>query len=183
MSPPAATTPIHSGSAAGSVTPPVSRPARPEIELTMMNAPERPAASRVAVQPESTSSGVRKMPPPVPLRPASSPIPAPAATPGSNGTPGRSSSLVGTMAVARRQAPASRTAATSGRYSSPGSWMLPPMNAIGIEPAASGQRLRHGRWPARVKRMMTIVATKRLRTRAVGRIVSGAAPTSAIAAR
>ena len=76
----------------GSVTPPVSRPAIPEIELTRMNAPDRPAASRVRVQPASTSSGVRKMPPPVPLSPASRPIPAPAAMPGRNGTPGREAS-------------------------------------------------------------------------------------------
>ena len=27
--------------------------------------------------------------------------------------------------------------------------MLPPMNAAGTDPMASGMRLRHGRWPAR----------------------------------
>jgi hypothetical protein len=61
--------------------------------------------------------------------------------------------------------------------------MVPPMNARGIEPMTNGTSCRHGRWPALQKRTTTMVATNTLRARAVGRIVSGATPTSAIAAR
>ena len=53
----------------------------------------------------------------------------------------------------------------------------------GTDPMASGTSCRHGRWPARANRATTMLATNRLSTRAVGRIVSGATPTSAIAAR
>ena len=61
--------------------------------------------------------------------------------------------------------------------------MTPPTNAAGTDPIARGTSCRHGRAPARWKRMMTMLATKRLRTSAVGRMTTAVMPTRDIAAR
>ena len=52
-------------------------PARPAIELTRMNKAETAAALRIDAQRQNRSSGVRKIPPPVPVRPERKPMPAP----------------------------------------------------------------------------------------------------------
>src|ERR1035437_8233734 len=52
-------------------------PSRPEAEFTRMKRAETAAAVLVRAQRISRSSGVRKMPPPVPVRPESNPRPAP----------------------------------------------------------------------------------------------------------
>ena len=52
-------------------------PARPAREFTKMKAAETPADSFAPAQFLNSNSGVRKMPPPDPVSPESSPIPAP----------------------------------------------------------------------------------------------------------
>ena len=52
-----------------------------------MNAAVGAALSRTVAHPASTSSGLRKMPPPTPVRPDSRPMPAP--TTSASGTGGR----------------------------------------------------------------------------------------------
>ena len=77
ISPPSTTAPAHIGNCAGTWLRLDGLPARPASELTRMNAAATPPVSRVSAQPMNSRSGLRKMPPPVPVRPASSPIPAP----------------------------------------------------------------------------------------------------------
>src|SRR5260370_41610585 len=55
-------------------------PARPEIELTRMNSAETADAVFVFAQRMKIKIGVRKIPPPVPVNPESSPRPAPTET-------------------------------------------------------------------------------------------------------
>jgi hypothetical protein len=55
------------------------------MELTRMNAAEAPDVGRVPTQPVNNSSGLRKMPPPVPVSPASNPMTPPEATAGAVG--------------------------------------------------------------------------------------------------
>ena len=52
-------------------------PTKPAIELTRMNKAETAAALRIDAQRQNRSSGVRKIPPPVPVRPERNPMPAP----------------------------------------------------------------------------------------------------------
>ena len=52
-------------------------PSRPEPEFTRIKRAETAAAVLVRAHRMSRSSGVRKMPPPVPVRPESNPRPAP----------------------------------------------------------------------------------------------------------
>ncbi len=82
--PPAATAPAHDANEAGSAegAPP---PSRPETEFTRMNTEEAAAARRASAQPAKSRMGVRKMPPPVPVKPARSPSPIPMRSPASTG--------------------------------------------------------------------------------------------------
>ena len=52
-------------------------PNKPEIELTRMNATATPDVSLVLAQFIMSSTGLKKMPPPTPVRPESKPITAP----------------------------------------------------------------------------------------------------------
>lgn len=52
-------------------------PARPETELTKINSAETADAVFVRAHPINITSGVKKIPPPVPVKPAKSPNPAP----------------------------------------------------------------------------------------------------------
>ena len=83
---PIATMPSHSGKHRGSVPVACSRPARPVSELIQTKATDVPLASRVGIQRANSSSGVRKIAPPVPVRPDSTPIAAPTSRPGNHGT-------------------------------------------------------------------------------------------------
>ena len=56
---------------------PVRKPPSPAIELTRMNNAETAAACRMCAHRQTSNNGVRKMPPPVPVRPERSPMPAP----------------------------------------------------------------------------------------------------------
>src|SRR5258708_2087564 len=60
---------------------------------------------------------------------------------------------------------------------------MPPRNANGTDTTANGQNTFQEKQPARAKRNVPTLATKRFNTRAVGFITSGARPNSAIAAR
>src|SRR5881409_33090 len=55
-------------------------PRRPAIELTNMNGAATPDVARVSAQPIDKSSGLRKIPPPTPVRPDRNPIAAPHAS-------------------------------------------------------------------------------------------------------
>ena len=52
-------------------------PAKPEMEFTKINNADTAAAFFASAQPMKSKSGVRKIPPPVPVRPDNNPIPAP----------------------------------------------------------------------------------------------------------
>src|SRR2546423_6902965 len=60
---------------------------------------------------------------------------------------------------------------------------MPPRNANGIDTTAKGQKMFQEKQPARAYRTVPILATKRFSTNAVGFIISGARPKSAMAAR
>src|ERR671921_374596 len=66
---------------------------------------------------------------------------------------------------------------------SPGSFTAPPTKARGAAPRTSHSASLRSTRPARQKRTAEKPATKMLRTRAVGRMVSGATPTSAVVRR
>jgi len=61
--------------------------------------------------------------------------------------------------------------------------MAPPRNAAGTEPRRKGSTAIGLTKPARAKRRVTMLATRMFSTSAVGRITSGATPTSAMIAR
>ena len=65
-----------------------------------MNAAEIPAAARAPDQPANRSSGVRKIPPPVPTSPERSPMTPPIPTAGKNGTRGDGSSAAAILVLA-----------------------------------------------------------------------------------
>jgi hypothetical protein len=71
----AATARIHAKFGTG--RPLETYPTRPATELTRMNKAETAAARRIDAQRQNRSSGVRKIPPPVPVRPERNPMPAP----------------------------------------------------------------------------------------------------------
>src|SRR5258706_7882935 len=60
---------------------------------------------------------------------------------------------------------------------------MPPRNANGTDTTANGQKMFQEKKPARAYRTVPMPATKRFSTNAVGFIISGATPKSAIAAR
>jgi len=86
MTAPTTTAPIQRGRVLGSEARRETLPARPAIELPRMKGAARPEAARVSAHPAKSSTGLRKMPPPVPVRPESSPMAAPMPTAGSVGT-------------------------------------------------------------------------------------------------
>ena len=74
---PMTTAPTKYGSSGGSCPTLVRFPARPAIETHRMKPADMPDVFRTASHPKNRISGLRKMPPPVPVRPDSAPIPAP----------------------------------------------------------------------------------------------------------
>ena len=90
---------MASGSATnGSVCVLLKLPTRPDSEFTSMNSAETAEAVLVRAQCIKIRSGVRKMPPPVPVNPASNPRPAPMpSAAGRDGVCGSSSSEVRMM--------------------------------------------------------------------------------------
>jgi len=74
-----------------------------------------PAAKRVPAQPAAIINGVRKMPPPVPVSPASSPMTAPLTTPRTTGKRGGNSSPARAAVTPKRKAAKMRVAPTRGR--------------------------------------------------------------------
>src|SRR5438046_9118484 len=55
----------------------VKQPTRPAIEYTHMKSAETAAACRMCAHRQKSRTGVRKIPPPVPVNPARKPRPAP----------------------------------------------------------------------------------------------------------
>ena len=143
-------------------------PSRPEAEFTRMKSAETAAAVLVRARRMSKSSGVRKMPPPVPVRPDSSPSPAPIEI-----AAGREGSRTTSSAPGRRRKRAAEnqsTRPTEALKTCVGRLMQPPRNADGIERTAKGQNSRHEECPARQNCHAPMLATRILSSSAVGLI-------------
>src|SRR3954454_25076527 len=122
-------------------------PSKPVAELTRINNAETAAAVLVRAQRISSSSGVRKIPPPVPVRPDSKPKPAPIdRAAGSEGWPA-TSSLAGFSR--KRAAESSKTTPTRILKMRVGKLKYPPRKANGIESSAKGQKRDQEKCPAR----------------------------------
>ena len=161
----------------------LSCPASPDRELSRMKAALTPAVVLVAAQRLSSSTGLRNTPPPMPVIPASSPIPPPTASAGPIG--GRSAGSSTGRVVGRRSwaAESSRTSASTGLYTSPGSTSRPPRKANGTAEIANGHRTRQENAPRRAKATSVMLDTATLSTSAAGRITLGAIENSAITAK
>src|SRR3546814_1110518 len=111
---PALTAARSSGISAGTLPRLATLPASPAAELVRMKAAATPEVARGFSQPRSRMSGLRKMPPPVPVRPASRPSTAPAGRLIQSGGvwTGRSAMALGFHS--RRKAAHHRTMPTSG---------------------------------------------------------------------
>jgi hypothetical protein len=180
--PPNATVPTAGSKWVGTDCRPAITPRRPEIELMRTNGAVIAAASRAVIHCERMRTGVKNMPPPVPVSPARRPRTAPV----TKRTKGEGDGLVIPVSegfpTSIRTAAANRTTATSGRYTLRDTGTNPPMNARGAEPASRNNR-NNQRGRTRLKRTVAMVATNTLSTSAVGRISSGAKPRMAIQAR
>ena len=156
----------------------ITNPASPARELTRMNAAETAAAWRGTSQPRRIIRGVRKMPPPVPVMPASPPRRPPVRLMLMGpGTAGETST--GWEGCDNRQAENSSTS-PSRRWSSwVGKETMPPTNAAGTENRASGRNTSRRKWPAAAKFQVARLDTSTLRTSARGRISAAAKPLSA----
>src|SRR5512135_464723 len=151
------------------------------MELIRMNAAVGAALSRTVAHPASTSSGLRKIPPPTPVSPDNRPMPAPiASASGTGGGPVTSRALTFDVIVSvnSRTAEYSSTAPTSAPNHATGRWMRPPTNAIGTEVAANGRKSRQLNPLARVNLYSEMDETATFITSAVGRMMTGATPTS-----
>lgn len=141
---------IGGTSSATGVQPEAARPPRPAIEFTRMRSDAVAAVRFGSAQPKASTSGLRKIPPPVPVTPAARPIAAPA----TSRTPMRASRVVSVPRVLARLVHAMRTAAIASdtpiaaRNQSAGSGSVPPRNAAGTEATANGHQKRHEKCPA-----------------------------------
>src|SRR5712692_4181363 len=134
-----------------------------------MNAAATPDVSFVVVQCISSRTGLRKIPPPTPVRPESKPITAPRHSAIQIGTTVASSFSAATLALRNNRTALYRsTMPTIDLYIESGKVRLPPMNDAGIEAAAKGQKVRQEKKPARKKRMVTKRETMILRVKEVG---------------
>src|SRR5438445_8161755 len=104
-------------------------PIRPAIELTKINMAEMAEAVFVRAQCMKITSGVKKIPPPVPVRPESKPSPAP--TPNATGFVGGFGSPSAGGRNKNLAAENSSTSPTSTLKMWPGKFHQPPRNAIG----------------------------------------------------
>src|SRR3954466_13677597 len=113
-------------------------PSRPAIELTSMNGAATADVARVSAQPIYKSRGLRKIPPPTPVRPDRNPIVAPHKRAAHIG--GRCVSLTIGLSADRNIQTAAyrRTTPTMTLYQRVGRIMAPPRKAAGIETTANG---------------------------------------------
>src|SRR5712691_5639999 len=84
--PPTTTAPAHSGAALGSACTLMVSPKRPATELTRIKAAETLALWRGSAHPITRRSGLKKMPPPIPVSPETKPSPAPKSSASIRGT-------------------------------------------------------------------------------------------------
>ena len=179
--PPTATAPSSASAGFGNAPPRERLPSSPALEFTRMKSALTAAAFFAVAQRISNNNGVRKMPPPVPVSPASRPSapPVPSAT-GSDGGP---ATICSRGSSTSRTAENKSTAPTSTLNALAGSATAPPTNASGTASSANGQNSRHEKCPARKNCTLPIVATRMFSASAVGFITSGATPNSDITAR
>jgi hypothetical protein len=103
-----------------------------------------------SAQPQNSTKGLRKMPPPVPVTPAANPIAPPTAS--------RTATLASRVAPvprfptrpvqAMRAAAIASDAPIAARSQSAGSESEPPRNAAGTEASANGPKNLHEKCPA-----------------------------------
>ena len=137
-----------------------------------MKTADMAAACLGRAQPMKSKSGVRKMPPPVPVKPESKPIKAPVASAASSG-----GALAGLSVLActnKRTAETKSAAPSSNLKPAVGKLMAPPMKAQGTAKAAKGHRRAQEKCPARQNCHAAMAETKMFSAKALGRITLGA---------
>ena len=115
---------------------------RPAKELHQIKAEDTPAARRIGSQPASSTSGVKKMPPPVPLNPASRPSTAPVSKTTGHGGKATAPPVRSEGERKSRRAEKSKTIAKKRLKPSLGKRKLPPSRAAGMEQESSGNSRR-----------------------------------------
>ena len=141
---------------------------------------------RVGAQCANSSSGVRKIAPPVPVRPDTQPMAAPASSAAHSGggaTCPLASTVVARPAVRHScTAAASSTSASSRWYHSAGNCRRAAKYAQGTEATTKGSTRRQGTRRAMPKRAMPMPATRMLSASAVGLTTAAGIDIKAIAA-
>lgn len=131
----------------GSVVVAVILPAKPAIEFTRIKTTEAAAVAFTGAHFINKIKGVKKIPPPVPVRPAKNPIPAPedTLTDGCISTISYGSFILNKNRTAENK----RIAPTNISKISAGKFKYPPAKAAGIDKTTNGQVNFHEKWPAR----------------------------------
>ena len=187
MTAPAITTPSQSGKAGGRAASLARLPARPATELARMKPDARPDAARVSAQPAMRSTGLRKIPPPVPVRPDRKPIDA------ADQHRGYGRDAWHRVPGVDLGGPASRARELDrgDDQDCPDELLVErtrdrkraPQERERDDPMTNGSSARQEMWPRRQNRTVTKLATTMLSASAVGRAISGATPRRPIAAR
>src|ERR1700736_972183 len=136
----------------------------PAMELTRMNNAETAAACRMWAHRKNKRRGVRKIPPPVPVRPERNPTAAP--VPRATGALGGVTIGGSPRRKIKRTAEKRRTTPIKSFRIEAGTCKYPPRYAAGIESNANGQNKLQEKWRARQNWKAPIEATRILRTRA-----------------
>jgi hypothetical protein len=155
-------------------------PDRPETELTKMNSAETADAVFVLAHPINMTSGVKKIPPPVPVKPAKSPNPAP--TPYEMGFDGARGCGFSFGSSKNFTADNSKMIPTRILKKEVGRLRYPPIKAKGIDRMAKGQKKLQEKCPALQNCHVPTQATVMFNTKAIGLISEGAMLNSAITA-
>src|SRR3982750_2180979 len=158
-------------------------PSKPATEFARMKGAATAEVARVSDQPMWRSSGLRKIPPPTPVRPERNPIASPDITAAHNAG-GRGSRDTDFNADRNIQTAAYRsTTPTSTLYQRAGRAVAPPTNAAGMDATANGQNKSHLNNPARWNFTVATAETRMLRASAVGFMAAGLKLKSPITAR
>src|SRR5690625_5800781 len=126
-------------------------PINPATELTRINAAAIPDITFISAHRNSNNRGLRKIPPPTPVRPDRKPSPAPAVN--NTARCGRALIEAGALRAQTkdRHAEYNSTAPTTGWETWPGKVIAPPTSASGAAVRAKGQNNRHEHAPIRTQ--------------------------------
>ena len=159
----------------------VAIPPIPDKEFTRINGALIAAVCFAVAQPKSSTSGLKKIPPPTPTTPLTIPMKAPVAKMmARGGLLVFSEPLMGTK---RRTAANNKITPNIGLYVVGGTSMNPPRNAAGILAHINGTKRSLLHVEAFANFHVPIDATTTFNNRAVGRIWSGTTPESASIAK